>query len=235
MSTSSIRVATYSSRDSIGALNSSPLTCAYLTRHLRQPCSIHATVLRNRVVRAVGPEIPNAARLIPIEIVFEHPTVEKLAQAIFSIVTAGTSSAEDQASCSAPEQAIEAAIERFSDGIRRNPNTHPSSLSSFAVLVTGSTGQLGSHLLASLLSDPRVTRIYALNRSSPTVGSQINRFKAHGLNPSRSYYDKLVFLDGALDKKLLGLHQSTYDEVCSSIFLDSAPHVLTPFLSSFPT
>ncbi|KAF7360648.1 General substrate transporter [Mycena venus] len=82
------------------------------------------------------------------------------------------------------------------------------------VLLTGSTGNLGSQILASLLQDDRVVRVYALNRPSAsgftTEGSSFVQrhtaaFLNRGLDIKLLNSPKLHFVQGQTEKQNLGL------------------------------
>lgn len=84
------------------------------------------------------------------------------------------------------------------------------------VLVTGTTGWLGSLMLAELLQDQNVRRVYALNRK---VGAELTRerqaraFEEKGIDARLASSNKLVLLDADLTVEGLGLHGTVFDEV----------------------
>lgn len=83
------------------------------------------------------------------------------------------------------------------------------------VLLTGSTGGLGSALLAKLILSPEFTRVYALNRRASDALStrQETAFVERGLDASLLRSGKLILLEGDTAKENLGLERHTYDEV----------------------
>lgn len=86
----------------------------------------------------------------------------------------------------------------------------------FSVLLTGSTGNLGSDVLALLLGDPRVAKVYALNRQSaegPSFNRVTARFKSKGLDVGLLSSSRVVFVDGNIALPNLGLPEDIYDEV----------------------
>ncbi|TFK32050.1 hypothetical protein BDQ12DRAFT_729010 [Crucibulum laeve] len=89
------------------------------------------------------------------------------------------------------------------------------------VLVTGSTGHLGSNLLIQLLGDSTVSRIYAVNRSSPKGVSLLDRQKAalvyEGLDPDALNSPKLILLEGDLSLPGLGLDPETQEEIKANV------------------
>ncbi|CCM00168.1 uncharacterized protein FIBRA_02196 [Fibroporia radiculosa] len=88
------------------------------------------------------------------------------------------------------------------------------------VLITGTTGSLGVHMLAHLLQSGESEKLYALDRKRVGVSSmsrQINAFTARALDCSLLITKRLVLLDGDLAKPLLGLEASEYEELRASI------------------
>lgn len=75
------------------------------------------------------------------------------------------------------------------------------------VLLTGSTGSLGSYVLDRLLAEPRVTHIYCLNRGPNSLQRQRKSQSAKGL---QHLTDKVTCLDADLLKNSFGLPVETY-------------------------
>ena len=146
--------------------------------------------------------------------------MRKLAQYLIKLVTDPQLHAERTNSKN--KLIIEAMIEKYSQGlpgvltsrVALTPNANDGL--DQVVLLTGSTGALGSHLLASLLQDKTVKRVYALNRlsaSSPTVGRQKIGFVDQGLDTELLSSNKLVFIDGDISKTNMELEVEVYNEV----------------------
>ena len=76
------------------------------------------------------------------------------------------------------------------------------------VILTGSTGALGSYILDSLLANPAVGHVYCLNRGTDTLPVQIKKNRSLGLQaqlgPTRA-----TFLTADLSRKGLGLQSET--------------------------
>lgn len=87
-----------------------------------------------------------------------------------------------------------------------------------AVLLTGSTGHLGCHLLANIAKNLAVYRIYAFNRpnNSSVQERHRERFQAAGLHLDHLKSSKLRFVEGDLSARNLGLSDELYNEVCGS-------------------
>ena len=86
------------------------------------------------------------------------------------------------------------------------------------VLITGSTGRLGSHLLSLLLQRGDVRRVYALNRGENGRERQLEAFGMWKLDTGLLKDDKVVFYAMDTTKKDLGLGKEVYEEVRSSRF-----------------
>ena len=85
------------------------------------------------------------------------------------------------------------------------------------VLLTGSTGALGSYILHSLLENPAVTYIYCLNRSRDSETLQSTRNKARQL-PTVFSASRVTFLTGDLAAgETLGLDKETFIDLRSKI------------------
>jgi hypothetical protein len=130
--------------------------------------SLSATFLRNHVLGALRAAEPSrAARAtgaVGNGFVYAHPTVQAMAAALVALMGSGTNG---HAGSNSAVAAVEALIEKYSADMpdMAMEGMEPA-LSTRVVVLTGSTGGLGSHLLAGLLTDDRVTKVYALNRPS---------------------------------------------------------------------
>lgn len=88
------------------------------------------------------------------------------------------------------------------------------------ILLTGSTGSFGSHILAHVLSTPGVARVFAMNRRSDNrelLTRQTSAFEERGLDVSLLQSERLLLLEGDLHEEKLGLSSKIYDEVNTSI------------------
>ena len=122
------------------------------------------------------------------------------------------------------ENAEEAQTKRLRELIERytsNFPTRPTVLrkrtdSRDVVLVTGTTGGLGSHILRHLLLESSVAKVFAYNKAFSTMDEQRAIFAFNGLDTDVLDSPKLRFICGNMDEPLLGLTGSVYKEVCTS-------------------
>jgi len=86
-----------------------------------------------------------------------------------------------------------------------------------SVLLTGSTGAFGCSILARLLLDEKISRVYAFNRAHPGSSlkeRQISSLLAHGYPASLVDSPKLTLLEGDLTKSDLGIPEGVKQTVC---------------------
>ncbi|KAF8192401.1 hypothetical protein K438DRAFT_2135640 [Mycena galopus ATCC 62051] len=89
------------------------------------------------------------------------------------------------------------------------------------VLLTGTTGALGCHLLADLLVNDNIRTVYALNRGNGDLGHLIDRqadaLVKQGLSPTLAHSEKLTLLIGDLGKDNFGIADEMMTEIRSSV------------------
>ncbi|KAF8838002.1 putative nonribosomal peptide synthetase [Paxillus ammoniavirescens] len=192
--------------------------------------SLSVTYLRNQLVGALrkspDPEIQKAVSRIPPNVVFENPTIQLLSSRVAALVNVNTT----EQAVDPREQhkrAINAMIEKYSiglhgpaDGILNDSGIAGKFIEPAVVLLTGSTGGLGSFLLAQLLESPMVERVYALNRPSSvaTIGQrEKSAFLDRGLPADLLDSKKLVYIVADASQEKCGLPSSLYEEVRDSI------------------
>ena len=184
--------------------------------------SLSVTYLRNRILGALrqssDAEIKKAAAHIPSNIIFENPTIQLLSSRIAALVN-DTGSGGGQNVIEQHKQAINAIIEKYSVGLDGPvdgvlPSTQ--SIEPAVVLLTGSTGGLGSFLLSELLESPAVQRVFAFNRPSSTKSieeRQKSAFKDRGLAVDLLSSNKLVYVEADASLEKCGLSATQYEEV----------------------
>ncbi|KAI0033616.1 male sterility protein-domain-containing protein [Vararia minispora EC-137] len=109
----------------------------------------------------------------------------------------------------------------LSFGKPHTPRTSETSQTGQIVVLTGSTGRLGCHLLAQLAEDPQVKHIYALNReASGDVDALFTRHTMAlgewGLEPTLLRSSKITLLVCNYNQERLGLDEDTYERLAGS-------------------
>jgi hypothetical protein len=87
-----------------------------------------------------------------------------------------------------------------------------------SVLISGTTGNLGCHLLARCLQLDNIETIYALNRPSARASrdGHVSLFKERALPVDLLQSHKIVFLESSMTQKQLGLAEQMFHEAGSS-------------------
>jgi hypothetical protein len=118
--------------------------------------------LRNNIISALRLSgESSAAQAVGNGFVYANPVLTGLARAIISLVNPGDGFEDTD-----PTEAIRSMIDLYSQDMPPINIENKAKLDSEVVLLTGSTGGLGSLLLAALLNNERVKKVYALNRPS---------------------------------------------------------------------
>jgi len=182
--------------------------------------SLSATILRCRVLRALQSTTSEKAKaavaFINQNTIYAYPTVDQLTNYLVTLVAdPHTDKTEDVKS---HVDQIETMIDQYSNPWPTiNGNAEPGTV----VLLTGSTGSLGSHILEALLRDPRILRIYAFNRPSSRQVSlldrHIDRFEDKGFDKALLASGKLTCIEGDTSQDNLGVPLSVFNEVHTSL------------------
>jgi acyl transferase domain-containing protein/nucleoside-diphosphate-sugar epimerase/acyl carrier protein len=88
------------------------------------------------------------------------------------------------------------------------------------ILLTGATGSLGSHLLASLAKDSAVDKIICLNRrgrSEDPRTRQANALKEKNISISEASWEKVEVIEANASKAMLGLSSGAYADLVANV------------------
>ena len=177
--------------------------------------SLSATILRRRIIGALQSTTTSekanaAAGFINQNTVYAYPTVAQLTNYLVSLVVAPSKVTEG----------VESEVDQIENMISQYSNPWPKIDSDIqpgtTVLLTGSTGNLGSHILETLIRDPKILRIYAFNRpsSQSLLNRHVDRFEDTGFDKALLTSKKLTFVEGDPSEDNLGVSPTVYDEVC---------------------
>ena len=147
---------------------------------------------------------------LALSTIYSNPSVSELTRAIMSSAERVTASRE-----AAMERLLNSLQERIAQiALPTRPTDVPSAQ---VVILTGSTGSLGTHLLRALIGNDSVRQIFCLNRRLDTMSDYCSRLRlaADGI----AGVDKVTFLQTDLSKPHLGLDIETYKELCSDATL----------------
>lgn len=218
---------TYLQKDLIGVLDPPHLQGERVLER-RSLASLTATLLRHRIAAVLrsNPTTYQQSRDVSQTLVYDYPSIEKLANMLYSMVSGSVASPEDRAS------RIEAMIQLNISKLEPIKSPGDAVSSGATVLLTGSTGGLGSQLLCALLKNGSIHRVFTFNRTVSTPASARQRVAFHdkGLDVSLLSSPKLVSLEGDLTKPYFALEQDTYNNVSRCIFgyLNDVDRALSP-------
>ncbi|KAL1743883.1 hypothetical protein HDZ31DRAFT_39972 [Schizophyllum fasciatum] len=235
-----------------------PSVAGWLARHVREVTgrdvdpaadlfeqgfdSLNNTVLRTRVLGALRAD-PATAPLVPRvppNVVYEHPSVASLAAFLSARVRKEDSAfAQGDGAPAAATTALAAELSADLPGYA-GPGELPQYVAAPAralrlpvgVLITGTTGNLGADLLARLLVDERVGRVYAVERrgkegegaEKEDGGARVRarqraRFADKGLELGLLRSAKLVSLEGDVCAPAFGQSVEVYKEMLRTVSL----------------
>jgi len=174
--------------------------------------SLHATKLRRLLlasIRRAGVESTGGSHAdrITDDIVYRNPSIEKLVGAITEPNTTTS------ASGLSPLDSLEKIAQRYSTDSNRD-HEH-----GITVLMTGSTGSLGSHLLSNLANNPSVSRVVALVRSADESGlERLKRvFGERAITLEDQDWSKIEVHETDASAAFLGLEEATYQNIAQRV------------------
>ncbi|KAJ8488944.1 hypothetical protein ONZ45_g13773 [Pleurotus djamor] len=191
--------------------------------------SLQATWIRNAILGALRKKQP-PINSVPQNLVYDHSNIASLAQYVYGLVTG--SAASSTSVLEATLHDINSALVRYTHKFpvrtaATNGATNGSVLPSKrdVVLVTGTTGSLGSGVLAKLAEDPTVGEIYAVNRASegsPLLKRQKAALRSRGYDEGIATSPKVHLLEGTVTA--FGLDVS--DKVVEEEIARSVTHII---------
>jgi thioester reductase-like protein len=146
--------------------------------------------------------------------IYQNPTIKKLSLALspnaskLSPTLAPFISREEELGTMVMKHTAYISRQRRVEAAPERPLKH-------TVLLTGSTGSLGSHLLETLLKHPDVDRVYCLNRSDDAKTRQ--KHASEKYHSPGADLDKAEFLRADFSLPRFGLANAVYIELVSSV------------------
>jgi thioester reductase-like protein len=171
--------------------------------------SLQATAISKQISRLLSSR--GSSQVCDMWMIYANPTIEKLASTITAITEGRKSRPEIS-----PEEQMNKLYTELSADIplsARTPLPRPSD--KLVVLLTGSTGTVGSYILTFLSQDPRISRIYCLNRGPESQNRQKESLLAKELRLTSP--DKVTFLDVDIATTRFGLSTQRYMQLLSEV------------------
>lgn len=140
--------------------------------------------------------------------VYSNPSVKQLAETLSR--TVGNAGAQVATAPLTREEKIDRMVRKYTQDMSHPKESlaRPQQAGKYVVILTGSTGSLGTHMLEQLLNNPRVEKVYCLNRSADAEERQKASFDTH--HHKTAHFNKASFLQTDFGKENLGLNDTTY-------------------------
>lgn len=176
---------------------------------------INASRLLRAGLEAAGVRVDASA--IATRVIYGHPTSNRLAEYLYSVVSKeGKDATTGEGQARQEDHAMEALVEKYAgaDMPPKRTDKPPPADEDQVIVITGTTGALGSYMLSQASSCPRVKKIVCLNRSQNAEGRQKTGNDERGLSTD---FSKAEFLHGDLTRFDLGLSKEVYERLLSEV------------------
>ena len=174
--------------------------------------SLQALVVIRKLRQSLGMSIA-------LSTLYTNPSVLTLTTAILRLLDQHQTSkaSQEQARTKERNDMVRHYKALFDKQLRPESNVEiniPPRLEQEIVILTGSTGTLGSYVSDVLLQNPTIAHVYCLNRAEDGLSTQIEKNRLLGLQhpPSNK---RISFLTVDLSQKFFNLTKSQYDELKS--------------------
>lgn len=180
--------------------------------------SVACARLRRRITHDF---FPDYERSLPLNILYDQGSVERMASYILRcrvagdmVVPGGAGNEEEQSE----EQLMLDLVEKYRHAIH-SPTGSFDHTKDRVVVLTGATGFLGAHILDLLLQDPAVSTVFCLVRAKDAVDARqrVSRsLQSRGLVSRESLSDldtRLVCLPSSLPDPRLGLSEADWTQI----------------------
>ena len=157
-------------------------------------------VLRvTRSLRSVLERSGVDASILSPRLVYANPTIAKFAKAVYGLL-------------GSPTNGISSEIDVQTRTMQKFREKYSKTQVETTVILTGSTGSVGSYVLESLLNQKQVRKIYCLNRSADGKKKQAESGGFRGLS-THWPEDRVEFLQVDISKPRFGLSRDVYAEL----------------------
>lgn len=160
----------------------------------------------------------NSVAWVSPRTIFRYSTLAGLSQVLVVFLNDGRIPSEDSetARASAVDQAVARHVENLPLRTASRVATASVPASGSTVAIIGSTGYVGSHLVATLLKNPAISHVYCLNRGSDASARQKAALGKLGENLN-AHLSRLTFFKIELGAPRLGLSQEQYQQVADGV------------------
>ncbi|KAI9736294.1 MAG: putative NRPS-like protein biosynthetic cluster [Cirrosporium novae-zelandiae] len=168
-----------------------------------------ANAMRHAVDEQLGPDGAHGADL-SARMVYQHPSIGQLAGYLDCVLNGTTNGNGVSNGFHGRIEKIQAMIDKYTADLVPSPTpATPTDPNNLKVILTGSTGNLGTYFLHFLLSDPAVTKIYCFNRDSNAMDLNQQNLQEKGYSHDLQASSKIEWYRINLADPNFGLSDST--------------------------
>jgi nucleoside-diphosphate-sugar epimerase len=178
--------------------------------------SLQTVALANTLDNAIRSKHPGPAgdKFVTVQTIYGHSSIKNLSSFITSLLC-GTQGQADSSRC----HRIATTVETLTNNLpkRRQPVIPRGAREGSVILLTGSTGSLGSYILDSLLGVSSVRKIYCLNRTRDAESRQKMSHQEKGLKLWPLNNGRVEFVHACFTEDHLGLSIATYSKLLEEV------------------
>lgn len=165
------------------------------------------TVSLAKKINAYSMQADFSSPMVNSQTIYTNPSIQKLESQLENKI--------DGSDHDSQETAMQTIFKEWSHSLPQARSTPVSNLPEKSViLLTGSTGSLGSYLLSTLLSSPNIKEIYCLTRDKSGQSRQTESFHSKSLDP---LFDIVTFLPCDFANPTLGLEEPVYQTLQQNV------------------
>jgi FlaA1/EpsC-like NDP-sugar epimerase len=155
--------------------------------------------------------------------VYQNPSILALTRFIIDLTSSSSASAKPS-QASKVEEMLNLVAKHSKDFVVHKGSAAVPAMDT--VLVTGTTGAIGSAVLVELVKSPKVARIFAFNRRGTTTlaARQKKALEDRGMDPNLVDSQKVVLVEADLAQPKLGVNDELFEKV--SRFISCAVRLL---------
>jgi nucleoside-diphosphate-sugar epimerase len=110
-------------------------------------------------------------------------------------------------------------IKKYTDDLLPREITNTDRSTKHSIILTGSTGSLGSYILSELLDGQDISKVYCIKRGEDAKEKQIRSFEQKALAINPDFHDRVEFLHAQFGAVNFGLSVSKYNELKAAVHL----------------
>jgi thioester reductase-like protein len=177
--------------------------------------SLQTIHLARKLHTAIAARLPDSTTTINQQQIYANPTLSRLAQYVTDVVQG-----RRQASILPRSERIAKMVKKYTSQLPRRCSLPIHFPDKSTVILTGSTGSLGTYLLHQLLTDSTIAKVYCFNRSDEAQSRQRAIFASKGLDPTLlDDPSRAEFLTVIVGARQFGLPDATYHKLLDSVNL----------------